>query len=60
MSDAFAFAALPAFELQPPVARWLAGWLPQMAHWDWEPAPGGEPNGGDEYEIELAVREHGV
>ena len=37
------FASQPPFELQPPVARWLAGWLPQMAHWDWEPAPAASP-----------------
>ena len=47
MSAAYAQAAggasaadLPAYRLQPPVDRWLAGWLPQMAHWDWrDPSP---------------------
>jgi hypothetical protein len=32
-------SALPAYRLQDPVDTWLAGWLPQMAHWDWQPAP---------------------
>lgn len=67
MSESYGLAAsgspaadLPAYELQPPVATWLAGWLPQMAHWRWQ-APraaelgaGGEP--GD-FEIELRVVE---
>jgi hypothetical protein len=35
-------AELPAYELQPPVATWLAGWLPQMAHWRWETPPAAE------------------
>lgn len=42
MSVAYAAAArgapaadLPAYRFQAPVAGWLAGWLPQMAHWDW-------------------------
>jgi beta-glucosidase len=51
-------AALPAYELQPPVAEWLAPWLPQMAHWDWQPAPEAEIEAVDEtlhYEIELRV-----
>ncbi len=47
MSSAYAAAArgapaadLPAYRFQPPVAGWLAGWLPQMAHWEWrEPPP---------------------
>ena len=37
-----AAATLPAYELQPPVADWLAGWQPQMAHWAWEPPPAAE------------------
>jgi beta-glucosidase/6-phospho-beta-glucosidase/beta-galactosidase len=32
-------AALPAYRFRPPVAGWLRGWLPQMAHWDWEEPP---------------------
>lgn len=46
MSVSFAMAAhgspssvLPAYELRQPVRGWLAGWLPQMAHWTWQPAP---------------------
>lgn len=45
MSDAYARATRgapaadpPAYRFQPPVAGWLAGWLPQMAHWDWRNA----------------------
>jgi hypothetical protein len=32
-------AALPAYRFQAPVAGWLAGWLPQMAHWQWREPP---------------------
>jgi beta-glucosidase len=55
-------SALPAYELQPPVSRWLAGWLPQMSHWDWQPAPADEllPAVADAYEIELKVVARGV
>lgn len=49
MSTAYALAArgtpsaaLPAYRFQPPVAGWLAGWLPQMAHWDWQDPPPSE------------------
>jgi hypothetical protein len=35
-------AALPAYVFQPPVSQWLRGWLPQMAHWDWQPPPPAE------------------
>ncbi len=35
-------ADLPAYRFQPPVAGWLAGWLPQMAHWDWKEPPAHE------------------
>ena len=34
--------ALPAYRFQPPVAGQLAGWLPQMAHWDWQDPPAHE------------------
>jgi beta-glucosidase/6-phospho-beta-glucosidase/beta-galactosidase len=53
-------AALPAYEFQPPVATWVSGWLPQMAHWDWQPAPAAEVAAGGEppdIEIELTVVE---
>ena len=46
MSAAYAHAArgapaaeLPAYRFQPPVDRQLAGWRPQMAHWDWQDPP---------------------
>lgn len=49
MSDAYALAAqgtpardLPAYRFRRPVADWLQGYLPQMAHWDWQ-APDDEP-----------------
>ena len=49
MSAAYAAAArgtpaadLPAYRFQPPVAGQLAGWLPQMAHWDWRDPPSRE------------------
>ena len=49
MSAAYAAAArgapaadLPAYRFQPPVDRWLRGWLPQMAHWDWQDPPPAE------------------
>jgi beta-glucosidase/6-phospho-beta-glucosidase/beta-galactosidase len=32
-------SALPAYRFQEPVASWLAGFLPFMAHWDWQPPP---------------------
>jgi beta-glucosidase/6-phospho-beta-glucosidase/beta-galactosidase len=49
MSAAYAMAAggapsadLPAYRFQEPVAGWLAGWLPQMSHWDWQDPPAAE------------------
>jgi hypothetical protein len=49
MSAAYAMAAggapsadLPAYRFQQPVAGWLAGWLPQMSHWDWQDPPAAE------------------
>jgi beta-glucosidase/6-phospho-beta-glucosidase/beta-galactosidase len=32
-------AGLPAFELAEPVATWLRGYLPQLAHWTWQQPP---------------------
>jgi hypothetical protein len=65
MSDAFALAAsgapasaLPAYEFRRPVVDWLQGFLPQMAHWDWRPAPTGEPCSNrtpEESRIELKI-----
>jgi beta-glucosidase/6-phospho-beta-glucosidase/beta-galactosidase len=67
MATSYRFAAhgvpaarLPAYELQPPVASWLAGWLPQMAHWRWTAPPVDELAERREmahYEIELRVVE---
>jgi len=37
-----AAADLPAYRFREPVARWIRGYLPQMAHWAWEHAPTGE------------------
>jgi beta-glucosidase/6-phospho-beta-glucosidase/beta-galactosidase len=56
-------SALPAYKLQRPVSRWLTGWLPQMADWDWLAPPADEVTAmrlDDDYEIELKVVEHGV
>lgn len=56
-------SALPAYELQPPVSSWLAGWLPQMRGWDWQPPPPGEVDESrmaDDYVLELKVAERGV
>lgn len=46
MSATFRMAAagvpasgLPAYSLRRPVADWLQGYLPQMAHWEWLEAP---------------------
>jgi len=46
MSASFAMAArgapaadLPAYRFRPPVSRWLAGWMDQMSHWDWQDPP---------------------
>jgi beta-glucosidase/6-phospho-beta-glucosidase/beta-galactosidase len=59
MSDSYAAAArgvpaarLPAFEFAEPVATRLRGYLPQMAHWDWQPGPDG--NRG--YNLPLTTR----
>ena len=69
MSAAFTAAAsgapaadLPAYRFQPPVSDWLTGWLPQMAHWDWQDPPAAEielPSPDYGKEIELKVREAG-
>ena len=46
MSRAYASAAagvraadLPAYHFRRPVADWIRGWIPQMAHWDWVTPP---------------------
>jgi beta-glucosidase/6-phospho-beta-glucosidase/beta-galactosidase len=46
MSESYAKAAagmsaadLPAYRLAEPVASWLTGYLPHMAHWNWLPCP---------------------
>jgi beta-glucosidase/6-phospho-beta-glucosidase/beta-galactosidase len=47
-------AELPAYDFQQPVAGWLTGYVPQMSHWDWRPAPvfelGGGPPGDEIYD----------
>lgn len=56
-------AKLPAYILQRPVSRWLVGWLPQMAGWDWRPPPAEEVAAmlhEDDLQIELKVAERGV
>lgn len=52
-------AALPAYEFQPPVAAWMSGFRPYMAHWDWQP-PGPEDLLATEpidFRIELKIRD---
>jgi beta-glucosidase/6-phospho-beta-glucosidase/beta-galactosidase len=68
MSDAYALAArgtpasdLPAYRFRRPVADWLRGYLPQMAHWDWR-TPGDEPcsqSAPPDDRIELRIRDAG-
>ena len=50
MSRSFAMAAigvpaahLPAYRFRRPVLDWLRGYLPQMAHWDWQDPPDEPP-----------------
>jgi beta-glucosidase/6-phospho-beta-glucosidase/beta-galactosidase len=51
-------AALPAYAFQRPVADWLAGYRPQMAHWDWRPPPPDEVAAEPvTYEMELRICE---
>ncbi len=67
MSRAYAAAAagtpaadLPAYELRPPVSRWLAGYADQMAHWDWQPPPDderGAESAEADIEFELRIRD---
>jgi beta-glucosidase/6-phospho-beta-glucosidase/beta-galactosidase len=63
MSASYALAAggtraadLPAYRFQPPVAGALAGWLPQMAHWDWQDPPGLEVRSEVEADPAIARR----
>ncbi|HUQ23063.1 MAG TPA: family 1 glycosylhydrolase [Gaiellaceae bacterium] len=64
MSDSYRLAAsgtlaaeLPAYELQRPAATWLAGWLPEMAHWHWEEPPTAElALGGEREDFEIEFR----
>jgi beta-glucosidase/6-phospho-beta-glucosidase/beta-galactosidase len=66
MSKAYTLAAqgapsskLPAYVLQHPVAGWLAGYAPHMAHWELRTPPGHELGGGmpgDERYEPLVVR----
>ncbi len=59
MSDCFALAArgataaeLPAYRFRWPVDEWLRHLLPQMDHWDWEPAPPSDAEHADN-EVDL-------
>ncbi|HWC13655.1 MAG TPA: family 1 glycosylhydrolase [Actinomycetota bacterium] len=67
MSDSFRLAAtgasaaeLPAYEFQQPVATWMTGFRPYMAHWNWQPPRpedhllGTQPSG---LRIELKIRD---
>jgi beta-glucosidase len=64
MSDSYKLAAggspaadLPAYPLAEPVASWLRGYLPQMAHWTWSPTP--DPVPGEhvpDQEIRMELR----
>ncbi len=33
---------IPAFRFQPPIDRWLQGFIPQLDHWDWQDPPSEE------------------
>jgi hypothetical protein len=66
ISRSFAMAAsgsraseLRAYEFQQPTAYWIRGWLPQMAHWQWELPPEEErvPNAVAESFDPLGARE---
>jgi beta-glucosidase/6-phospho-beta-glucosidase/beta-galactosidase len=54
-------AELPAYRFQAPVAGWLKGWLPQMAHWDWRDPPASEVGRQERAvdDIEEKIREKG-
>jgi hypothetical protein len=45
---------LPAYRLQEPMASWLAGYLPQMAHWNWSEPPHWEITGAPPGDAEFA------
>lgn len=32
-------AEIPAFRFQPPLDRWLQGFIPQLDHWEWQDPP---------------------
>ncbi len=67
MSESFRLAAsgvpataLPAYELQEPVATWLGGFRPEMSHWRWRPPPPHEvlpPDTPSDVRIELKIVE---
>jgi len=67
MSVSYAMAAagvsardLPAYRLRRPVADWLEGWLPHMAHWEWRLPPASESCSnvhGPDDRIELRTEE---
>jgi beta-glucosidase/6-phospho-beta-glucosidase/beta-galactosidase len=37
-----ASAEIPAFRFQPPLDRWLEGFIGQLEHWDWQDPPAAE------------------
>lgn len=67
MSASYAMAAaglpatqLPAYRFARPVSDWLAGYLPQMAAWDWRPAPPAElcsQNAAEDDRMELRIKD---
>jgi len=57
-----AAAELPAYRFRRPVSDWLAGYLPQMAHWDWQPPPESErcsQTASDDDRIEFRIADVG-
>jgi beta-glucosidase len=68
MSESYSAAAkgepasqLPAYHWRQPVAAWLRGWEPQIAHWQRSQPPVAHDHGvpGDPTFVPLAVREAG-
>jgi beta-glucosidase/6-phospho-beta-glucosidase/beta-galactosidase len=49
---------LPAYRYRPPVSRWLHGWAPQTAHWEWLDPPDDELVVADPHDTEMELRVH--
>ena len=52
-------AALPAYHFRPPVSQWLTGFLPLMAHWEWQAPPSQERcsnKAAEDEKLELRIR----